>query len=80
MVIGDDQYMLMKKLKVLQNILSEKMTNANKASKTIPVVYKDLDLEKAERKPADNSTCSHIYNFRITHRLISQENKSKITQ
>ena len=48
--IGEEQYMLMKKLKVLQQIFSEYRNKSDKGSKATQMVYKDLKLAKTASK------------------------------
>ena len=57
--------MLMEKLKALQQIFDEERVKAEKDSKTIQVLQRDLKLTKLARTAEENSTCLHSDRFEI---------------
>ena len=65
MEIGEDQDMIMEKLKALQQNFNEDNKKSEKGSKTIQVLDNDLKLAKSSRKSGDNSACLHSDIFEI---------------
>ena len=65
MEIGEDQDMIMEKLKALQQSFNEDSTKSEKGSKTLQVLDKDLKLAKSSCKSGDNSACLHSDSFEI---------------
>ena len=59
MEIVEEEYMLMKKVQALQQIVSEQRNKSDKGSKTTQGPHTDLKLAKVARKPANNSTGLH---------------------
>ena len=63
--VGENQYMLMEKLKSLQQSFNEKSKKSEKVAKTIQVLQKELKLEKAARKSAEKTILLYSDSFEI---------------
>ena len=68
MEVGEEQDMLMEKLKKPQQSFKEEREKSEKGSETFQVLQKDLKFAKSARKLADNSTCLYSYSFKINTR------------
>ena len=65
MEIGEEQDVLMGKIKVLQLSFNEESTKSEKGAKNTHVLQKDLKSAKLEIKSEDNSTYLHSDSFEI---------------